>query len=326
MELQQPRKPAPNVCVMNPFDCRMWAGHGRLQELITEDSCKEEIESFLQHGQKQAVLGRPVRGDSRYRVELIYGARRLFVAQHLNAGLLVEVREMDDREAFIEMDVENRLRKDLSPYERGMAYKDWLRHGFFQSQKDLATTLGVSTAHVSRLLRFAELPAVVMRAFGSQTSVREAWAIALADRCKDPQVRAKMTVVARALENGAEQRDPGDTFRLLSDCEDSRRRSRVADKDVVIRSAAGTPLFRICYRNVAVHIVLPRERVPSDALERLTQLVKEFMSKAAGEGTAVATRSCGAGTVAGGGRAMVLVRGGIRDDRGGGALRVTASL
>jgi ParB-like chromosome segregation protein Spo0J len=67
------------------------------------------------------ALGRPLHGDLEFDVEIIYGARRLFVARHLNMPLQVELREMSDREALVAMDIENRLRTDISPYERGTA-------------------------------------------------------------------------------------------------------------------------------------------------------------------------------------------------------------
>jgi ParB/RepB/Spo0J family partition protein len=266
-----------NICTVNPFECRMWAGHIRMRELVTEESCREEIDSFLQHGQKQPVLGRPIRGDSAYRVELVYGARRLFVAQHLNAGLLVDIREMDDREAFVEMDVENRLRKEVSPYERGMAYKDWLREGYFKSQKDIASALGISAAQVSRLLRFAELPAVVIRAFGRQENIRETWASMLADRCMEPVVKQRMTAVARSLATARNDFGPEDTFKLLLDCEDPQRRLRVTRTDTVIRSSKGEPLFRISWRNNEVHIVVPRERAQSAAIEGVSRVLRDLI-------------------------------------------------
>src|SRR5258708_5408352 len=116
---------ARNVVLVNPFRCRVWALHDRLEDHITEDSCKEEIESIASHGQLIPVLGRPLKGDVDYDVEIIYGARRLFVTRHLNVPLHVEVREITDRDAIVAMDLENRHRKDISPYERGLSYSQW---------------------------------------------------------------------------------------------------------------------------------------------------------------------------------------------------------
>ena len=132
-------------------------------------------------------------------IELIYGARRLFVATKLGINLLVDVRELDDRAAIVEMEIENRLRTDISPYERGMSYRRWLNTRLFASQSELAKELGISEAQVSRLLRYAELPAAVVGAFDSVRSIREEWAIALAKVCQDSGRRPGLMRRARAL-------------------------------------------------------------------------------------------------------------------------------
>jgi ParB family transcriptional regulator, chromosome partitioning protein len=87
---------------IDPFACKMWECHDRLDEFIDEESCREVIGSFVKDGQKHAVLARPCKSsDAKY--ELVYGARRLFAARFLNTKLLAAVRDLDDRQAFIEM-------------------------------------------------------------------------------------------------------------------------------------------------------------------------------------------------------------------------------
>src|SRR5262245_57838727 len=141
-----------SIVSVNPFRCRMWALHDRLETHVTEDTCRAEIESISKHGQLVPVLGRPLRQDPDYEVELIYGARRLFVARLINQPLLVELRELSDRDAIVAMDVENRLRQDISPYERGRSYARYLQSGFFKSQDEIARSLKISASQVSRLL------------------------------------------------------------------------------------------------------------------------------------------------------------------------------
>src|ERR1700743_1344002 len=102
---------------IDPFLCRMWAFHDRLESNVTEGTCRAEIESFSRNGQLLPVLARPLAGGPRYKFELICGARRLFVARHLNMQLLAEVRKISDREAVVSMDIENRQRRDISHYE-----------------------------------------------------------------------------------------------------------------------------------------------------------------------------------------------------------------
>jgi hypothetical protein len=126
-----------NIVAVNPFRARMWSVHERCNESVNQETCKAEIESFEKHGQLVAVLGRVLRDDPDHDVELICGARRLFVAQHLNKPLLVDMREMSDREATIAMDIENRQRTDRSLYERAVSYARWLRNGHFGSQDNI---------------------------------------------------------------------------------------------------------------------------------------------------------------------------------------------
>ncbi|MET0660526.1 MAG: ParB N-terminal domain-containing protein, partial [Steroidobacteraceae bacterium] len=72
-----------SISAVDPFKCRVWKLHNRRQESITELTCKAEIEAFIAHGQFVPALGRPLHDDPDHEIELIYGARRLFVARHL---------------------------------------------------------------------------------------------------------------------------------------------------------------------------------------------------------------------------------------------------
>src|SRR5262245_11295499 len=80
------------VVSVSPFRCRVWALHDRLEEYLTEESCKSEIDSVAAHGQLVPVLGRPLRADPDHDVEIVCGARRLFVARHLGVPVRVELR------------------------------------------------------------------------------------------------------------------------------------------------------------------------------------------------------------------------------------------
>src|SRR5271170_8315863 len=147
---------------LDPFRCRMWDYHDRLEETITEESCQTEIASFHAHGQVVPVLGRRLPKDATHDIELIFGARRLFVARHLSVPIKVELRDLTDREAIIAMGIENRQRKDISAYERGLSYRRWLKSKQFESQTEIANALKISASQVSRLLQIARLPSVIM--------------------------------------------------------------------------------------------------------------------------------------------------------------------
>src|ERR1700728_1017132 len=145
------------IIQVSPFRCRLWDKHGRMEEYISEASCKEEMRSMRERGQLVPAIGRKLTGDEAYEVEIVCGARRMFVARQLNASLSVELRQMTDREAVVLLDIENRQRRDWSPYERGISFSRWLAASLFESQDDIARTLGVSASQVSRLLKLAKL-------------------------------------------------------------------------------------------------------------------------------------------------------------------------
>src|SRR5688572_27296988 len=90
----------------DPFKCRVWNLHDRFTSEVNEQTCRAEIDSFSMHGQLVPVLGRRLTDDPDHEIELIYGARRLFAARHLKMPLLVELRDVSDREGLIAMDIE----------------------------------------------------------------------------------------------------------------------------------------------------------------------------------------------------------------------------
>ena len=57
------------IVSVNPFRCRMWALHDRLEDQITEESCRGEIESIMRHGQLVPVLGRRLQGAPMHEIE-----------------------------------------------------------------------------------------------------------------------------------------------------------------------------------------------------------------------------------------------------------------
>src|SRR6185437_13769011 len=173
------------IVSVNPFRCRLWSLHDRIEGSVSEENCRDEMESFLKHGQLIPALGRPIKGDAEFDVEIVCGARRLFVARQLNKELCVELKQMTDIEAFVAMDIENRQRKDVSPYERGVCYARLLRTGLFKTQDEIARALRVSKAHVSRLLKLAHLPAVVIEAFSTPLDLQEGWGLRLSETLDD---------------------------------------------------------------------------------------------------------------------------------------------
>ena len=275
---RDPGPTMPKTVSISPFRCRMWDLHDRFEGAVSEDTCKEEIESFTSQGQLVPALGRQLRGDRDYDVELICGARRLFVARHLNQPLTVELRDISDREALIAMDTENRLRVDLSPYERGMSYARWLRSGHFQSQEDIARALKVSPAQVSRLLKLARLPTVVVDAFPSPLEIYEAWGLDLIDALDDPTRRQATIHQARTIRAQTPRPQAKEVYRQLLSSAASGKRIRARSHDEVVKDAEGRPQFRIRQLRNCIAVLLPVERVSAETLASIRETIPGLLA------------------------------------------------
>jgi ParB family chromosome partitioning protein len=266
-----------SVISVNPFRCRMWALHDRLEPHVTAESCKAEIESFSRHGQLVPALGRPLQGEPLYDVELIFGARRLFVAQHLNQPLSVELREMSDRDAIIAMDIENRHRADISAYERGLGYARWIRSGHFSSQDEIARALRISSSQVSRSLKLSRLPAVILAAFESPTDLREGWGLELVEALDDPARRQTTIRAARAVVNEPTRPSSREVYRRLMAASARGRKTRRGSHDQVVKDNKGKPIFRIRLGGKSVTIVLPAGKVSARNLDLIVQNVRNIL-------------------------------------------------
>lgn len=259
--------------------CRMWALHDRLQDHILAESCKEEIKSFRAYGQLIPVLGRPVIGDPKLDAELIYGARRLYVARHLGKPISVDLREISDEEAIIAMDVENRQRSDISPYERGCSFADLIRQGYFRTQGELARALNISESSVSRYLTIARLPSVIVSAFRSPLDIKEDWGLRLSELLLDSDLRPKLIRVAREAQLVEERRSSDVYRRLISACE-KLSGARLRARDEVIFDSSGRAAFRIRQRSAHVAILLPVNKLSEAKLLEVKRAIQTIVAPA----------------------------------------------
>lgn len=270
------------LIAVSPFRCRMWQFHGRLDEHIDEETCRAEIDSFLSHGQQLRVLGRPLRGDKTHDLELVYGARRLFVARHLNVPLLIELRELTDLEAIIAIDIENRQRKELSAYERGRAYDLWIRAGLFSSQQLLARALKISPSRVSRLVRLAQLPPVIVGAFANPLEIRERWARNLMDLWSDPEKKRALTAAAEGIAKESNKAPADLAFKRLVGAAANARDNKAAlfaNKDEVVKDDDGSALFRVRKHRNDTAVLIPAERVSRKVLSAIKLEIAEILQR-----------------------------------------------
>lgn len=179
-------------------DCRLWARHNRMYELLNQDDCSDLIASFRASGQQEAAIARRLKHDREHLYEIVVGARRLWTARFLKLPLKVEIREMSDEEAFLLSDASNTA-KDISEYERAVEYKDALKRYYQGAQARMAQRLNVSESKVSRLLTLANLDPAIISAYSDPREIAVDHAVKLKGLMKPLAVRTRILERAEAL-------------------------------------------------------------------------------------------------------------------------------
>lgn len=194
------------------------------RKVFNDESMSELEDSIRNNGQEHPALIRPSSSTDGREFELIYGARRLEAAKRLGTKLKCVVHEMDDRSAVLSMDAENRVRTDITPYERGADYARWLAEGLFENATSLGEQVGVSATSISKLLKIATLPESVLYALPDSRDLSLAYGYELATACSDEQARARVdnAAVELARRQEAETISAASAKRLLLDAAKNR--------------------------------------------------------------------------------------------------------
>lgn len=136
------------------------------------DGLKKDIKA--QGGNVQPIKVRHLKGvPGRY--EIVFGHRRHQACLELGIDVHAIIEDLDEKHLFIEMDRENRQRKDLRPFEIGAMYAKALDEGLFASARRLAEEIGIDHSQLSKSLSLARLPADVLKAFPNPLDLQYRW-------------------------------------------------------------------------------------------------------------------------------------------------------
>ena len=150
-----------------------WANRHDLSFVGPEfEGLKEDIRA--QGGNVQPIKVRHLQGEAG-KYEIIFGHRRHQACLELGIGVQAIIDDLDEKHLFIEMDRENRQRKDLRPYEIGAMYRKALDEGLFSSARRLAEEVGIDHSQLSKSLALARLPTEVLNAFVSPLDLQYRW-------------------------------------------------------------------------------------------------------------------------------------------------------
>lgn len=123
-------------------------------------------------------LSEPVDGIE---FEIIYGHRRHRACLELGIPVRAQIEDATEHMLFVAMELENRSRKDLSPWEQGMFYAKALDKGLYPSARKLADAIRRDSSDVGKALALARLPEAVVSAFASPLEIQYRWAKPLND-------------------------------------------------------------------------------------------------------------------------------------------------
>lgn len=133
----------------------------------------------------QPIKVRPVvKKNGAFDYEIVFGHRRHEACRQLGIDVFAIIDNLDDQALFVEMDRENRARKDLSPWEQGVMYRRAISSGLFTSIRKLAEAIGANHGNVAKAISLAELPTDVISAFESPMDLQYRWAKPINDSLK----------------------------------------------------------------------------------------------------------------------------------------------
>lgn len=192
--------------LLDPARVRVWPGNARSYAHLSEESCRELIDSIIaEGGQKVPAVVRRVEGDERHDYEVIAGTRRHWSISWLRAHsypdmqFLAQVAVLDDEAAFRLADLENRARKDVSDLERARNYAVALQNHYGNHLTRMAERLNLSKGWLSKMLRVATLPDAVVAAFASPADVQLKPGYALVQALDDKAAAPAILAAAKRL-------------------------------------------------------------------------------------------------------------------------------
>lgn len=173
-------------------------------------------ESLRVNGQEQPIRVRPVSADPAADFEIVSGHRRhrasLALDSELEGGFplyaLLDAKAAESRDLVLKMYRENEERSDLSAFEKGSMFRQWLANDVFTEHADLAIAIGVSDATVTKYLQIAELPPAVLAAFEDPREIAVRWSHDLVKALKTNSARVIETAMRLA---GTSPRPPAAT-------------------------------------------------------------------------------------------------------------------
>ena len=215
----------------------------------------------------------------RAQYEIVFGHRRHRACQELGLPVSAMVEDLPEQQMFVQMERENRARKDLSAWEQGMMYARALDQGLFPSNRQLASAIGRDLGDIGKALSLARLPLAVVQAFASPLDLQYRWAKPLADaQQRDPEGLVRR---ARALKAPLDKRSPKQVFdALVASATAPGRSAALADITVQVAGKAAALVGTDARGHTQVRIA---KALKAEQRQALALAIEQFL---AGQGRA----------------------------------------
>ena len=236
---------------------------------------KQEIASA--GGNVQPIKVRVAKPGGGHEYEIVFGHRRHRACLELGLPVLAVIDNLGEVDLFVQMDRENRSRKNLSAWEQGMMYLRALEKGLFSSNRKLAEEVGVDLGQVGKAISLAKLPAEVIEAFSSPLDLQFRWAKPLADAAeRDRAGLVKRAKKAKAL--GAD-RSAKDVLDVLLKPEGEGGRTVQPPPIVIERDGKTAASIELDAKGRAT-VSFAEALVGPEQMKALGEMVEAFLAKA----------------------------------------------
>ena len=298
---------------LDPLKGRVWSYYDRFsEEWFSYEECQTLIDSIRQHGQKVNGVVRFLQNDPEgIEYEVIFGGRRHFAASYLtqHEGDLYTFKataiDANDHEASVLMDLENRVREDISGFERCVSYRRLLGKTpgstpIFSSINHLIASISaedsnpsdqkpLSKSAVSQMVSAAELnemSGIISLFKGRRRDIPWSFAYKLMQLWKKDEgsYQLEISQIANDLKHSADQMSPEEILKILLKAGSTQQSSTQTApeaykeqffiKDKVALKAAAT--------EKELSLKIPMDMLENCSQASLIRLVKEAMNEVKG--------------------------------------------
>jgi ParB family chromosome partitioning protein len=215
--------------------------------------------------------------ENNFDYEIVFGHRRHQACFELGLPVFAIIENLSDTDLFVEMDRENRARKDLAPWEQGMMYRRALDEKLFFSNRKLADAIGADLSAVGKALVLAKLPEEVIAAFPSPLDLQYRWAKPLSDALTAD--RKGVLAKAKKISETAKEKSAKSVFAELTQSKQegmepfhSPKKQNIDLKGVTVGSLQMDKQGR-------VSMVFEPDVLPAQRFKELTKLIEKFLTK-----------------------------------------------